>query len=113
MSGTEDVLFRRVREWVRYADEDLRLARHGLTLTSGCPYRLIAYHAQQCAEKYLKAFLVFSEIDLPTTGAHWKTSMRQRAISASFRNCFAPCLELREAQSIKHGGCSLSRRQFS
>lgn len=26
--------------------------------------------------------LVFSEIDLPTTGAHWKTSMRQRAISA-------------------------------
>ena len=26
--------------------------------------------------------LVFSEIDLPATGAHWKTSMRQRAISA-------------------------------
>lgn len=25
--------------------------------------------------------LVFSEIDLPATGAHWKTSMRQRAIS--------------------------------
>ena len=25
--------------------------------------------------------LVFSEFDLPTTGTHWKTSMRQRAIS--------------------------------
>ena len=26
--------------------------------------------------------LVFSEIDLPATGAHWRNSMRQRAISA-------------------------------
>jgi HEPN domain-containing protein len=36
-------------------------------LTSGVPYRLIAYHAQQCAEKYLKAFLVYHEIDFPYT----------------------------------------------
>ncbi|OGP64919.1 MAG: hypothetical protein A2169_05805 [Deltaproteobacteria bacterium RBG_13_47_9] len=50
-----------------YGDEDLRLARHALTLLSGCPYRLIAYHAQQCAEKYLKAYLVFHRIDFPYT----------------------------------------------
>jgi HEPN domain-containing protein len=31
------------------------------------PYRLIAYHAQQCAEKYLKAYLVFHVIDFPYT----------------------------------------------
>ena len=36
-------------------------------MSSGCPYRLIAYHAQQCAEKYLKAFLVFSGVDFPYT----------------------------------------------
>lgn len=29
------------------------------------PYRLIAYHAQQCAEKYLKAYLVYHDIDFP------------------------------------------------
>lgn len=52
---------------MRYGDEDLRLARHGLTLSSGCPYRLIAYHAQQCAEKYLKAYLVLSNVDFPYT----------------------------------------------
>jgi HEPN domain-containing protein len=50
-----------------HADEDLRLAKHALTLKSSCPYKLIAYHAQQCAEKYLKAYLVFKKIDFPYT----------------------------------------------
>jgi HEPN domain-containing protein len=59
-----DVLVK-VRQWLEYADEDLRLARHGLTLSTGCPYRLIAYHAQQCVEKYIKAYLVYHEIDFP------------------------------------------------
>jgi HEPN domain-containing protein len=43
------------------------LAKHGLTISSSCPYRLIAYHAQQCAEKYLKAYLVFKQLDFPYT----------------------------------------------
>ena len=60
-------IFHKVKQWIGYGDEDLRLARHGLTLSSGCPYRLIAYHAQQCAEKYLKAFLVYHRIDFPYT----------------------------------------------
>jgi HEPN domain-containing protein len=29
------------------------------------PCRLIAYHAQQCVEKYLKAFLVLMGVDFP------------------------------------------------
>jgi len=60
-------IVRKVNQWMIYGDEDLRLAVHSLTLTSGCPYRLIAYHAQQCAEKYLKAYLVFHKIDFPYT----------------------------------------------
>ena len=31
------------------------------------PYRVIAFHTQQCAEKYLKAFLVFQGVDFPYT----------------------------------------------
>jgi HEPN domain-containing protein len=50
-----------------HADEDLRLAKHAFKLKSSCPYKLIAYHAQQCAEKYLKAYLVFRNIDFPYT----------------------------------------------
>jgi hypothetical protein len=44
-----------------HADEDLRLARHAFKLKSATPYKLIAYHAQQCAEKCLKAYLVFED----------------------------------------------------
>jgi hypothetical protein len=67
MRGIEAARLRKVEEWARYAEEDLRLARHALTLTTGCPFRLIAYHAQQCAEKYLKAFLVAAGVDFPYT----------------------------------------------
>ena len=58
---------RKVSQRAAYADEDLSLARHGLTLESEVPYRLIAYHAQQCAEKYLKAYLVSRGVDFPYT----------------------------------------------
>ncbi|MBU1152425.1 HEPN domain-containing protein [bacterium] len=60
-------IIRKVRQWLLFAEEDLRLAQCGLTMSSSCPYRLIAYHAQQCAEKYLKAYLVFNGIDFPYT----------------------------------------------
>lgn len=65
--ATEAEIRRKVWQWLDYADEDLRLARHALTLASGVPYRLVAYHAQQCAEKSLKAYLVFHRIDFPYT----------------------------------------------
>ena len=67
MSAPEAVL-RKVRQWLVYADEDLRLARHALTMAiAPPPYRLIAYHAQQCAEKCLKAYLVLCKVDFPYT----------------------------------------------
>lgn len=67
MSADRANIIRKVHQWLSYADEDLKLARCGLTMSSNCPYRLIAYHAQQCAEKYLKAYLVFNETDFPYT----------------------------------------------
>lgn len=60
-------VFRRAKRWLALADEDLRLARHGLTLPEAPPYRLIAYHAQQCVEKHLKAYLTFRGVDFPYT----------------------------------------------
>jgi len=67
MTARRDQIGQKVRQWVAYAEEDLRLARHALNLTTGCPYRLVAYHAQQCVEKYLKAYLVHRECDFPYT----------------------------------------------
>lgn len=67
MSEWQTDLLQKARQWIAYADEDLRLAEYALGMSSSTPYRLIAYHAQQCAEKYLKAFLVLSEVDFPFT----------------------------------------------
>ena len=67
MNVPDGEIIKQIIEWVSYADDDLLLANHGLTLAEKCPYRLIAYHAQQCAEKYLKAYLIFYGIDFPYT----------------------------------------------
>ena len=67
MTAPPDEIVAKVREWAAHADDDLRVAEHTLTLPDECPYRLVAYHAQQCAEKYLKAFLVLRGIDFPFT----------------------------------------------
>lgn len=62
-----DVVITKVKQWVAFADDDLQFAQDGLTVTKKPSYRLIAFHAQQCAEKYLKAFLVFKNVDFPYT----------------------------------------------
>ena len=49
------------------AEEDLLIAKHALSLSTTVPYRLIAFHAQQCAEKYLKAYLISRMVDFPYT----------------------------------------------
>ena len=67
MNDNKSEIIKKVKQWMMYADEDFNLARHGLKLSEKAPYRLIAYHAQQCAEKYIKAFLVLHEIDFPFT----------------------------------------------
>ena len=58
----------RVRQWVEKADHDLRNADHTLTLhDEECPFDTVCFHAQQCAEKYLKGWLVYSNVDFPRT----------------------------------------------
>ncbi|MBI5205967.1 MAG: HEPN domain-containing protein [Nitrospirae bacterium] len=67
MSAKKQDIIKRANQWTVFADDDLRIARHAFKLSSSCPYRIIAYHAQQCAEKYLKAFLVYKNVDFPYT----------------------------------------------
>ncbi len=68
MKVPEEQILRKVKQWLIYGDDDLRLASCAMSMESeGCPYRLIAYHAQQCAEKHLKAYLVYRGVDFPYT----------------------------------------------
>jgi HEPN domain-containing protein len=52
------------REWLRYAEYDLAAAR---TLSTGPPHQphLVAFHAQQAAEKAIKALLVRGQREFP------------------------------------------------
>ncbi len=52
-------------DWFRYAKSDLELARIEKPL--GVLLENLCFHAQQAAEKTLKAVLIFLEIDFPRT----------------------------------------------
>jgi len=55
-----------VKRWIQQADQDLEAAE--VLLRDGSRLRpIIAFHAQQAAEKYLKAVLVGHQVDFPKT----------------------------------------------
>jgi len=55
-----------IQEWIKIADEDYNTAIF-LQNMKPVPFEIICFHCQQCAEKYLKAFLVKHEIVVPKT----------------------------------------------
>ncbi len=50
------------RDWFDKADEDLEIARRALGPPKPLPW-VACFHAQQCAEKYLKGYLVSQRLD--------------------------------------------------
>jgi HEPN domain-containing protein len=54
-------------EWIEKAEGDFRTAGREKN-TAECPnYDAVCFHAQQCAEKYLKARLIEADKDFPKT----------------------------------------------
>jgi HEPN domain-containing protein len=53
-----------VRGWIRKAESDLRNIELVLPAENG-PYDTVCFHAQQAAEKYLKAALTFLSVPFP------------------------------------------------
>ena len=54
------------REWIRKAESDFKTAEHLLKSSSDLAEGT-AFHSQQSAEKYLKAFLVWHQIEFQKT----------------------------------------------
>jgi len=54
-------------DWVQKAENDLKNATYTLGMGEDCPTDTVCFHAQQCVEKYLKAFLVLRRINFPKT----------------------------------------------
>lgn len=66
MKQPEEVKLEFTQEWVRRSENDYRTARH--LLESGEDYAYgVTFHAQQAAEKYIKAFLVWHQIEFKKT----------------------------------------------
>ncbi len=47
-----------LQQWIERADEDFHLAQVAFRQRKFSAFNSVCFHAQQCAEKYLKAFLV-------------------------------------------------------
>ena len=52
-----------LEEWISKAEQDFQYAQLGMRQRKNPLYDGICFHAQQCAEKYLKAFLVRHRIE--------------------------------------------------
>jgi len=52
-------------EWLRYAHNDIVVAKHCFEDLHPKQTEIASYHCQQCAEKALKAFLIYKDIEPP------------------------------------------------
>ena len=66
MKPPEQVRREIVEQWLAKADEDLGVAQH-LLATNTSYFPTIGFHAQQAAEKFLKAFLVLCQVEFRKT----------------------------------------------
>ncbi len=66
MRTPEEVIRDFVKKWLRKTEDDLRAAEILLEKLEG-DYEAVGFHAQQSAEKFLKAFLVRHQIEFPKT----------------------------------------------
>jgi len=66
MRPPDEIKLEFTREWSRRAENDYRTASH--LFESGGEYAYgVTFHAQQTAEKYIKAFLVWHQIEFKKT----------------------------------------------
>ncbi len=74
MRTPEQAIWDFVQQWLDRAHKDLRVAALLLEHATD-DYESVGFHAQQAAEKFLKAYLVRHQVEFPKT--HNITSLRQ------------------------------------
>lgn len=66
MKPPEEIRDEFVRQWLLKAEEDLNAAKS--LLTYGTTFlSTVCFHSQQAAEKFLKAYLTFRQVEFPKT----------------------------------------------
>ncbi|MCR4315481.1 MAG: HEPN domain-containing protein [Planctomycetes bacterium] len=56
-----------VREWIEKAESDVTIASRVLKMRDKSLADNVGFHIQQCLEKYIKALLIYCNIDFPRT----------------------------------------------
>ena len=56
-----------VKAWIKKAENDIITAKNSIKIKPEPPLDIVCFHAQQCAEKYLKAYLVYHNIEFEKT----------------------------------------------
>ena len=83
-----------VDEWLRYAHNDIIVAKHCFEDLRPKQTEIASYHCQQCAEKALKAFLIYKDIE-PTKTHDLKLLCKMcQDIDGSFADIASPCAHL-------------------
>lgn len=83
----------RHKEWIEIASQDLASAKY-LVNMKPVPLEIICYHCQQCAEKYMKAYLVFKNKEVIKT--HDLTALYKEliGIDKTFEEIKDECIDL-------------------
>ena len=66
MSGRPELL-KQVARWTEKAEHDFLAAEHTLKIADQGLTDVVCFHCQQCAEKYLKALLLYRGVKFPRT----------------------------------------------
>ena len=94
MSGNDDLSSALIEEWLRYAKNDLIVAKHSFEDLHPKQTEIASYHCQQCAEKALKAFLLFKNNEPPKTHDLKVLCKMCQDIDASFADIIIQCAHL-------------------
>lgn len=82
-----------VKEWLFIAEKDFKSAEF-LKAMRPIPIEIICYHCQQSAEKYLKGFLAFHEVETIKTHDLVLLNMKCREIIPEFEDLNMECIRL-------------------
>jgi HEPN domain-containing protein len=83
-----------IRAWCEKGRRDFITAQNALLDTREIFPDIICFHAQQAAEKYLKAYLVYFEQDFPKTHALEDLVLLAQSKYPACRNLFASACDL-------------------
>ena len=93
MRNREQVIWDFVQEWIRKAELDFKAAEILLTVETD-DYYPSAFHSQQTAEKYLKAYLVFQQMEFRKTHDLNELLTLSHSVDPNLQNDLESCVWL-------------------